>query len=294
MNQFHLIDLFVQYLIAVRNYSSNTVDAYARDIRDFLVRENTPVENIDDTIIRSHIEFLHHAGLSARTIARKLSALRTFFRFAVDQGMRSDDPTEDVRIRFKQQRLPKPLTANWVEALILAPDTSTPQGIRDRAILELMYATGMRVSELVNLEIFNLHIEKGFIQCTGKGGKERLIPLGNAAAGWTRRYITEVRAVAIKGRNQPDQVFLNRFGNRLSRISIWRMVRKHAINAGAPGHIHPHMLRHSFATHLVANGADLRAVQEMLGHASISTTEIYTHVARERLKAIVSMHHPRP
>lgn len=279
-------------MVVVRNLSGHTVDAYARDVQHF-IQNSLPVDAIDDTGIRHYIENLHQTGIAARSIARKLSAIRIFYQFMMDQGIRTDDPTEDIRIRFRTTRLPKPVSTAWVDALMRAPDTSTLQGIRDRSILETMYATGMRVSELVSLELFNLHIDRGFIQCTGKGGKERLIPLGQIAADWIHRYLTEVRPLQIKKRKSVDQVYLNRFGGKFSRISIWRLVRKYALQAGAPGNIHPHMLRHSFATHLVANGADLRAVQEMLGHASISTTEIYTHVARERMKQIVSTYHPR-
>ncbi len=292
MNSSLLFDRFIHFLTVVRNLSDHTVDAYAGDVQDFMSSIRQP-ENADEDAIRNYIELLHQQNVAPRSVARKMSAIRAFFRFLVDQGIRLADPTEDIRIRFHPPHLPKPISTTWVDILLKTPDTSTSMGLRDRSILETMYATGMRVSELVGLDLYNIHTDQGFIQCTGKGGKERLIPMGKQASDWLVRYLLEVRPVQIAGKKHSDRVYLNRFGKSLSRISIWRLVRKYALQAGAPGNIHPHMLRHSFATHLVANGADLRAVQEMLGHASISTTEIYTHVARERMKQIISNHHPR-
>lgn len=272
--------------------SDHTVDAYSADVKDYLSFAGDPI-NPADTVIRNYIERLHMSGISSRSIARKLSAIRAFYRFLLDCGLCLVDPTEDISIRFHSASLPKPVSVSWVIRLLQAPDVTKPLGIRDRAILETMYATGMRVSEISSLAFFGLHPEKKFVQCTGKGHKERLIPLGKAAMEWIHRYMRDVRPMLSRGKKQCDYVFLNRLGQRISRVSIWRMVRKHAKAAGAPQAIHPHMLRHSFATHLVANGADLRAVQEMLGHSSISTTEIYTLVARERMKQIIRTHHPR-
>jgi len=278
--------------MVIRMLSENSIDAYARDIRAFLDSTNAN-ETVTDTIILDYLDTLYQSGISARSTSRKLSSIRSFCAFLLDEGFRSDDPTEDIKVRFSQQKLPKQISQVWIEKLLKAPDVETNQGIRDRAILELMYATGMRVSELVSLKLFDIHSSRGFIQCIGKGNKERLIPMGKTAAIWLEKYLHESRPSYIKNRNQPDHVFLNRFGKSISRVSIWRIIKKHAITSGAPGNIHPHTLRHSFATHLVANGADLRAVQEMLGHASISTTEIYTYVARERMKQIILKHHPR-
>ncbi len=272
--------------------STNTVDSYARDVREYLVTGINPCSTTEDAV-RHHLEQLHEQGISSRSLARKLSAIRAFFGFLLEDGLRTDNPAEDVQIRFSSPRLPKQISLHWIEKLLAMPDTSTPLGLRDRAIIEVMYATGMRVTELVTLRLFDLHLAHGFVQCTGKGGKERLIPLGNSARQWLNNYITSARSGLTGDSVRTDTVFLNRFGKAISRVSIWRLIKKYAIAAGAPKHVHPHMLRHSFATHLVANGADLRAVQEMLGHASISTTEIYTHVARERMKHIIAAHHPR-
>lgn len=267
------------------------MDAYARDLKDLLVTDIDPLTCDGDAIL-SHLEALHTSGVNPRSLARKLSAFRAFFGFLLNEHLRRTNPTDELRIRFAHPRLPKQISTHWIDTLLTTPDPSTHLGIRDRAILETLYATGLRVSELVTLRLFDLHLERGFLQCIGKGNKQRLVPLGKRAIRCVQQYLTSARPQLVGPRTR-DAVFLNRFGNPLSRIAIWRLVRKHAIAAGAPQSIHPHMLRHSFATHLVANGADLRAVQEMLGHASISTTEIYTHVARERMKHIIAAHHPR-
>ncbi len=292
MNNLDYFDAFVHYLIVIRMLSNHSVDAYSADVRDFIASVDNPL-NANDTAIRKHLETLHQTGVAPRSIARKLSAIRAFYRFLIDQGLCREDPTEDVSIRFSHVTLPKPISVSWVNRLLQAPDIATPLGIRDRAILETMYATGMRVSEICSLELYGLHPEKKFVHCVGKGNKERLIPLGREAIEWIHRYMQDARPILSRGKKHCDYVFLNKLGSRLSRVSVWRMVRKYAIASGAPHNIHPHVLRHSFATHLVANGADLRAVQEMLGHASISTTEIYTHVAKERMKQIIRTHHPR-
>jgi integrase/recombinase XerD len=288
-----IFDKFVHHLIVVRSLSDHSVDAYSRDLREFFDYCQNPFV-VNDSDIRDYLENLRHNGLKPRSMARKLSSIRAFYHFMLDNSFSSNDPTEDIHIRVGQTALPRPISVVWVSRLLSAPDVSAPLGIRDRAILETMYATGMRVSEISSLELFHLHPERKFVQCTGKGNKERLIPLGQVALEWILNYLSVARADLARGKKSCDNLFLNRHGGRLSRVSIWRMVRKYALLAGAPKNIHPHVLRHSFATHLVANGADLRAVQEMLGHASISTTEIYTQVARERMKQIIQTHHPRP
>ena len=287
-----LTDRFVHYLLVIRMLSENTVNAYARDVRAFLLQCPDPA-SADENDIRNHIESLHNQGVKPRSIGRKLSSVRTLYAFLIQEGLTNEDPTENIKVRFSSRSLPKQVSLQWIDKLLAAPDVSKPAGIRDRAILELMYATGLRVSELTSLRLYDLHLDRGFIQCIGKGNKERLIPLGISAANWIETWRQGARQSFLKPGRQSDFVFLNRFGNSISRVSIWRMLKKYALQAGAPSNIHPHMLRHSFATHLVANGADLRAVQEMLGHASISTTEIYTHVARERMKRIINKHHPR-
>ena len=293
MNSDEILDKFIHHLIVIRALSNNSVDAYARDIRDFLEKYHNPFV-VNESDIRHYLEELRRNGLTPRSMARKLSSIRSLYSFMLDNSLSEKDPTEDIHVRIGQTALPRPISLAWVERLLSTPDVATPLGVRDRAILETMYATGMRVSEISALELFRLHPDKKFIQCSGKGNKERLIPLGQTALDWILTYLDTARKELTKGKKHCDNVFVNRHGSRLSRISIWRMIRKYALLAGAPKNIHPHVLRHSFATHLVANGADLRAVQEMLGHASISTTEIYTQVARERMKQIIQTHHPRP
>lgn len=272
--------------------SDNTVDAYARDISGFLETVSNPLVTTKPEVL-NYIENLHQTGIKVRTLSRKLSAVRSLYGFLIQEGLSEIDPTEDVKVRVSRHNLPKQLSPQWIDQLLKTPDISTREGLRDRAIIETMYATGMRVTEVITLRLFDLHLSRGFLQCLGKGGKERLIPLGKQAIYWIDQYLKISRPQYIRKKQQPDELFLNRSGTAISRVSIWRMIKKHALAAGAPEAIHPHTLRHSFATHLVANGADLRAVQEMLGHASISTTEIYTHVARERMKRIVMDHHPR-
>ncbi len=236
---------------------------------------------------------LQQSGLSARSIARKLSAIRTFCRFLIEENALLDDPSEDISIHYSPPRLPKQISLHWVDRIFQCPDTSTRDGIRNRTILETLYATGMRVSELTNIKLHDLHLTHAFIRCMGKGKKERLIPVGQSAIEWIQRYIKESRPLYIKHNETQPYLFLNRSGEKISRITVWTIVRKYALEAGAPITISPHTIRHTFATHLVTNGADLRSVQEMLGHSSITTTEIYTHLSKEHLKSVVFTHHPR-
>ncbi len=295
MKVLRTLDEYIHYLRFERLSSVNTIDAYLRDINEFLREQSRITHPGDITPERVHdfMSILQKRGIKPRTMARKLSAVRSFCRFLVHENHLEADPTDEISIHAPYPRLPKLLSVSWVDRLLKVPDTSTPRGLRDRAILETLYATGMRVSELINLEIQHIHLDHGFVRCFGKGNRERLIPIGKSAIRWIERYVSDGRPAQIKNPPGPEHLFLNRFGSRLSRVSIWGIVKKCAVQAGAPRNISPHVLRHSFATHLVANGADLRAVQEMLGHVSITTTEIYTHVTRERLKSIVKKHHPR-
>lgn len=290
-----MLDEYIHYLRFERLLSTNTIDSYLRDINDFL-REQSMINGPGDITpgrVHDYMTHLKQREIKPRSMARKLSAVRSFCRFLVQENQIENDPTDEISIHAPIPRLPKLLSISWVDRLLKVPDTSIPRGLRDRAILEVLYATGMRVSELVNLEIQHIHMEHGFVRCFGKGNRERLIPIGKSALRWVGKYLVEGRPAMIKNPPGPDHIFLNRFGSRLSRVSIWNIVKVCALKSGAPRNISPHVLRHSFATHLVANGADLRAVQEMLGHVSITTTEIYTHVTRDRLKSIVKKHHPR-
>ena len=232
---------------------------------------------------------LHAAGLSTRSVARAVHAARGLFRFAVREGLLRDDPMENLRAPRAFKALPRALSMAQVEALLAAPDPGTPLGVRDRAILEVLYAAGLRVSELIALRAEDVDFELGVLTCLGKGGKERLVPLGQQARAWIRRYLEEVRGA---GRRSPV-LFLSHRGGKLSRMGLWGIVRRHALAAGLERQLTPHVLRHSFATHLLERGADLRAVQAMLGHADISTTQIYTHVSRARLRKVYDQYHPR-
>ncbi|MBN1355528.1 site-specific tyrosine recombinase XerD [bacterium] len=289
------IEDYVNHLVLERGMSRNTAAAYSGDIRSFLNSCSGLDEpgDISEHTVQSHLAKLQKRGLSHRTIARNLAAIRSFCRFLVLENAIVDDPTEDLSVRYRPPRLPKVLSLEVIDRIFQIIDTSSVKGIRDRAVLETLYATGIRVSELTNIRLGDVHAEHGFIRCFGKGNKERLVPLGGSAISWIRRYLDRSRTAYTSENAVSDYLFLNRFGRRLSRVSVWNMIRHYARRAGAPPHVSPHVLRHSFATHLVSRGADLRAVQEMLGHSSITTTEIYTHVSRERLKSIVKQHHPR-
>ena len=288
-----LIDSFLDHLRAERNLSVHTISAYERDLRDAVGRDAFKNGDILPDSIREFLESSMANGLTARSAARKLSAIRSFCRFLINENILNTDPSESIRIHYRIPHLPKYLSVPWIDAMFGKPDIRDPAGIRDRAILEILYATGLRVSEVALLKISDIQLDYGFVRCIGKGKKERLVPMGKSACRWIKQYLERSRN-SYSGLNKTTPyLFLSRRGDHLSRVSIWSIVRKYAIMAGAPRSVSPHVLRHSFATHLVANGADLRAVQEMLGHASISTTEIYTHVARERLKSIIREHHPR-
>ncbi len=224
---------------------------------------------------------------------RLLSAWRRFYRHLIAQGQLAEDPTRLLDSPLPGQRFPRTLSERQVEDLLAAPDPGTAQGLRDRAMLELLYATGLRVSELVGLQGFNVSLGEGVLKVMGKGSKERLVPLGEVAADWLAAYVRDARPQLLGGRLS-DDLFVSRFGSAMSRQMFWRIVKNHAASAGIPAtRISPHTLRHAFATHLINHGADLRVVQMLLGHADISTTQVYTHVARERLKALHARHHPR-
>jgi len=285
---------FVAHLALERGLSPRSVEAYARDLRQFsgwLRDEGLRLEAVDRATIRAYLGSRRDAGLSARSAARALSALRGFFRYLVRDGRLRDDPTANLRSPSLWRTVPDALSSGEVEALLAAPDVSTPLGVRDRAMLETLYATGLRVSELVELPLDRLRLDPGFVRVVGKGGKERLVPVGDSALAWLERWIDGPRR-ALDRQLRPE-VFLNARGSRLTRQGFWKILKAHGVRAGIRSPLSPHVLRHSFATHLVENGADLRAVQMMLGHTSLTTTEIYTHVARERLRRLYDEMHPR-
>jgi integrase/recombinase XerD len=230
--------------------------------------------------------------LDSRTVARHLVSMRHLLRFAVSEGLLADDPAVNIESPRFRQKLPTHLSVAETERLLAQPDVGTPEGLRDRAMIELLYSTGLRVSELVSLNISDLNMDAGFLRCIGKGDKERLVPVGQAAVSAVQRYLRDARPQLMRGRGS-RHLFVSRLGRGMGRMRFWQLLKRYGRKAGLRRELAPHQLRHSFATHLLEGGADLRSVQMMLGHADISTTQIYTHVVQERLKQIYDAHHPR-
>ncbi|WP_163654251.1 site-specific tyrosine recombinase XerD [Listeria sp. PSOL-1] len=293
-----LIDDFLHFLTVERGLSENTLTAYKRDLHYFTCyfKENSHSEDpekIKRTDIVSFLAYAREDGKSARTIARYIASIRSFLHFLLQDQKMTHDPMLQIETPKQAKVLPKVLSFHEVEKLLEAPDTSTPFGIRDLAMLELLYATGLRVTELVKLKMDDLHLHMGFIQTIGKGDKERIIPLGKIATTALTNYLEHARPKLRNKAYRSEEVFLNHHGKGLTRQGFWKILKKLALNSGIEKPITPHTLRHSFATHLLENGADLRSVQELLGHADISTTQIYTHVTKLRLKDVYKEFHPR-
>ncbi|OTA40541.1 MAG: site-specific tyrosine recombinase XerD [Symbiobacterium thermophilum] len=275
--------------------ATNTLESYGRDLRQYyqyLGGDNVDPDAVSRTTIINYLMFLQKQGKATATIARRLAALKAFYQFLVREKRIKTDPTANLESPKLEKRLPRVLTVGEVERLLAQPDPSHPAGLRDRAMLELLYATGIRVSELVSLNLADVNLETGYIRCIGKGSKERIVPLGSLAIHWVQEYLQSGRPKLVKDRQEPA-LFVNHHGHRLTRQGFWKIVKKYAHDARIDKEITPHTLRHSFATHLLENGADLRSVQEMLGHADISTTQIYTHVTKGRLKEVYARTHPR-
>ena len=290
-----LLDAYLDHLRVERGLSENSLDGYGRDLhklRLFAHERGQPLAALGQGDVAEFIQSLHGRGLAARSVARAVHALRGFYRFAQREGRLQADPMENLRAPRVVKPLPRFLTPRQVDALLGAPDTHTPLGLRDRAVLEVFYATGLRVSELIRLRPSDVDLDVGLLTCMGKGRKERLVPLGREACRWITAYLRDVRPRLAKGRGA-SELFLSNRSRRFSRMGLWGLVRRHARTAGVERTLTPHVLRHSFATHLLERGADLRALQAMLGHADISTTQIYTHVTRERLRQIHDRFHPR-
>ncbi|GKS94200.1 site-specific tyrosine recombinase XerD [Acidovorax sp. SUPP2825] len=290
------IDTFIDALWLEDGLSRNTLAAYRRDMTLYAqwLAEQPSALAIDGTQ-EHHLQgyfAARHAQTRATSANRRLTVLRRYFHWALRERRIVADPTVRLQAARQPLRVPKTLSQAHVEALLRAPDTGHPLGLRDRAMLELMYASGLRVTELVTLKTFQLGLREGVLRVMGKGGKERLVPFGDEAAAWLERYLGEARA-AILGGQQTDDLFVTQRGAGMTRAMFWVIVKKQAHGAGITVPLSPHTLRHAFATHLLNHGADLRVVQLLLGHADISTTTIYTHVARERLKALHAQHHPR-
>jgi len=278
--------------------SSNTVASYTNDLRRYAtfllgIGVKDPSEIKEDHISEYLME-LSALGLASSSVARNLSALRGFHTFLVVEGFASSNPADAIEAPKVNRRLPDVLTIEEVNAILEQPDTNNAVGLRDRAVLEVLYATGVRVSELVNMHLRDIFIEEEFVRVMGKGSKERLVPIGRSALHWLREYEKNARPLLTRRGVTFDWIFLSTRGRQLTRMAVWQIVRMYATLAGIQKHVHPHTFRHSFATHLLEGGADLRAVQEMLGHTDISTTQIYTHIDREYLKEVHRTFHPRP
>ncbi len=290
------IDAFIDALWLEDGLSRNTLAAYRRDLSmygDWLAAQEPPlaVDATEEHHLHGYFA-ARHATTRATSANRRLTVLRRYFHWALREGRIQVDPTVRLQAARQPMRVPKTLSQAQVEALLHAPDTATPLGLRDRAMLELMYASGLRVTELVTLKTFHLSLQENVLRVMGKGGKERLVPFGAEAQRWLERYLAEGRGAILAGQ-QTDDLFVTQRGAAMSRVMFWVIVKKCAQQAGITVPLSPHTLRHAFATHLLNHGADLRVVQLLLGHADISTTTIYTHVARERLKQLHAQHHPR-
>ena len=288
------IDAFIDALWLEEGLARNTLDAYRRDLKLFgawLSQQGRALDAATESDINSYFA-ARHSESKATTANRRLTVLRRFFRWALRERIISADPTLKLEAAKQPLRVPKTLTEKQVEALLAAPDLDTPLGLRDRAMLELIYASGLRVSELVGLKTFQLAMNDHVLRVTGKGNKERLVPFGQVARDWIVKYIAESRPTILKGQ-QTEDLFVTARGQGMTRVMFWNIVKKYARAADIRSPLSPHTLRHAFATHLLNHGADLRAVQMLLGHADISTTTIYTYVARERLKQLHAQHHPR-
>jgi integrase/recombinase XerD len=293
-----VISSFLMHVRVEKGLSANTISAYKRDLQkfdDFARKRKLTLESICRDDLVDFLAGLYRLKLESRTVARQLVTLRNFFRFAQIQDLIPEDPSINLESPKIRRHLPGYLRLEEVEKLLEQPDSKTPTGLRDRAMLEVLYSTGLRVSELIGLRVSDLDSKVGSVRCTGKGDKERIVPVGKKALSMVDRYLRDGRPVLVRNARASagPALFVNRRGVALSRVGVWKILSAYGRHAGLRVALTPHMLRHSFATHLLERGADLRSVQLMLGHADISTTQIYTHVVEERLKQIYKAHHPR-
>jgi len=292
-----LLGRFVDYLLSECGLAENTIEAYSRDLREFIIeldeRDVASPERIDTTVVRNFLVRLNQRGLALSSIARHLVSVKMFLRYLFIVGVLDNDIFALLETPKKWRTLPHTLRRGQVDALLAAPQPGEPFYARDRAILELLYATGMRVSELAGLRVQDVNLQVGYARVFGKGGKERIVPIGSHAIDAVGEYLRVMRPTLTESRAGIDALFLSRTGSPLDRTNIWRLVSRFALQAGIQGAVSPHTLRHCFATHMLEGGADLRIVQELLGHADVATTQIYTHVDTSRLKSIHQKFHPR-
>jgi len=289
------IDTYLTYLRDVRRMSPNTLESYARDLARlaaFAESRGQALEAFGRRDLEAFVRAQVTEGLAPRSVARLVACVRGFYKFLAAEQKLARNPADDLRSPRAWAALPKFLSIEEVDRLLAQPDTRAPRGLRDKALIEVLYATGLRVSELVGLRAGDLNLEEGYLTCIGKGDKQRMVPLGQDAVDWVRRYISEGRPAILKKRTSP-WLFVNAQGGGLSRVGFWKVLKAHGKAAGLSRELSPHVLRHSFATHLLERGADLRMIQVMLGHADLSTTQIYTHVLEARLRMVYDRYHPR-
>ena len=296
MNQIETIDEFLDALWAERGLSQNTLSAYRRDLQAFSVwlkKTEKTLLQVRNTEIQDYLVCRGKKGVKASSLARLLSSLRRFYRYQLREGRIEEDPSALIDSPKLAKSLPNTLSESQIDALLEAPDINDAIGLRDRAMLELLYATGLRVSELVSLEQSQLSLQQGVVRVVGKGNKERLVPMGDVAVDWLIQYKENARSDIMMGKGISDALFVTRRGSGMTRQAFWYLIKRYALEVGIAQKISPHTLRHAFATHLLNHGADLRVVQLLLGHSDLSTTQIYTHVAKARLQALHQEHHPR-
>jgi len=294
-----MIDAYLDHLRVERRLAVHTLDSYGRDLRGlsaYAAGLERAVETLERRDLEAFVAELMSRGLSPRSVSRSVAAVRGFYRFLVMERRLDESPAQDLQPPRAWPALPKYLGLDAVDRLLEQPDTTTPLGLRDRAMFEVLYATGLRVSELVGLRAIDLHLDDGYVTCVGKGSKERIVPIGDSATTWLRAYQSQARPHLVAkrrgGRGGP-RLFVNARGGPLTRVGFWKILKGQGRRAGISGALSPHVLRHSFATHLLERGADLRAIQLMLGHADLSTTQIYTHVLEARLRTVYDRFHPR-
>jgi integrase/recombinase XerD len=283
---------FLNFCRVEKGLAGNSLQSYLFDLKRFVSASKAPVAERAASDVNRYIESLYAGGLSARTIARHITTIRNLYRFLLEQGRIRQDPTEFLAAPKRWSTIPKYLNHEELERLIAAPDTGHPVGLRDRAMLELLYAAGLRVSELCGLSVSAVDCDMGVLRVAGKGNKQRLVPFGETAGEAVKQYLSQARPALLKGRAS-RYLFVTNRGGSLTRQGFWKLLKGYGLKAGIRRKLTPHVIRHSFATHLVEGGADLRSVQLMLGHADISTTQVYTHVAQRRLREVVEQHHPR-
>jgi integrase/recombinase XerD len=291
------LDAYLTHLTVERRLAANSVQSYARDLvmlAEFAERRRRPLVSLTRVDLEGFVRDLMSEGRSPRSVARAIACYRGFYRFLVIDGRAKASPADDLQPPRAWKSLPRYLAVDEVDRLLAQPDVTTPRGLRDRALIELLYATGMRVSELIGLRPGDVNLDASYLTCTGKGGKQRIVPVGDEAARWVGRYVRDSRG-ALLGRRSSSRLFVNARGGGpgLTRVGFWKLLKRYARQAGLKTSISPHMLRHSFATHLLERGADLRAIQMMLGHADLSTTQIYTHVLEQRMRTLYDQFHPR-